>query len=134
LASGQPLRFIETNLPLPPYDGHHIQVYMDSAEDAHRRMHGLGPVRRDQGPGDWRFIDLVDLADGRRPYQLEHEMRDRPHRLYGRRLVNRNPTQQQATYRPGEDELPIGGVGNTMAGCFTKHNSHIHVDCQHNDG
>lgn len=105
LANGQSLRFAETAAPLPPYDGHHIQVYLDGAEQAHRRMQALGLVRRDRGPGDWRFVDLVDPADGRLLYQLEHEMRDLAHPLYGRRLVNRNPDQRQASYRPGEDEL-----------------------------
>lgn len=71
-------------------------------------MHALGLVRRDQGPGDWRFKDLVDPSEGRRLYQLEHELRDCAHPLYGRRLVNRNPDQRQAPYRPGEDELPGG--------------------------
>ena len=27
VGAGQELRFRETDLPLPPYDGHHIQVY-----------------------------------------------------------------------------------------------------------
>jgi hypothetical protein len=105
LASGQSLRFVETRLPLPPYDGHHIQLYLDDAGDAHRRMRASGLVRRDQGPGDWRFTDLADPADGRLLYQLEHEMRDLAHPLYGRRLVNRNPGQGVSGYRPGEDEL-----------------------------
>lgn len=108
LASGQSLRFVESHFPVPPYDGHHIQLYLNCGEDVHRRMHALGLVRRDQGPGDWRFTDLIDPSDGRRLYQLEHEMRDCAHPLYGRRLVNRNPDQRQSRYRPGEDELPPG--------------------------
>jgi catechol 2,3-dioxygenase-like lactoylglutathione lyase family enzyme len=108
LASGQSLRFVETTLPVPPYDGHHIQIYSDSAENAHRRMHERGLVQRDQGVSDWRFTDLVDPVDGRCLYQLEHEMRDCMHPLYGRRLINRNPAQYQATYRRGDDELSVG--------------------------
>jgi hypothetical protein len=108
LASGQSLRFVETRASLSPYDGHHVQLYLDRPEDAHRRLGALGLLRRDQGAQDWRFTDLVDPVDGRPLYQLEHEMRGCAHPLFGRRLVNRNPMQQQSTYRPGEDELPGG--------------------------
>jgi hypothetical protein len=106
LASGQSLRFAETRAPLPPYDGHHVQLYLRDAEAAHGRMHARGLLRRDQGARDWRFTALVDPLDGRPLYELEHEMRDCSHPLYGRRLVNRNPAQRQAGYRPGQDELP----------------------------
>ncbi len=108
LASGQSLRFVETRSSLPPYDGHHVQLYLDRPEEAHRRLGLRGLLQRDRGAQDWRFTQLVDPADGRPLYELEHEMRGCSHPLYGRRLVNRNPAQQQSSYRPGEDELPDG--------------------------
>jgi catechol 2,3-dioxygenase-like lactoylglutathione lyase family enzyme len=106
MASGQSLRFVETRSGVPSYDGHHVQLYLDPPEDVHRRLGVRGLLRQDRGAQDWRFTELVDPADGRPLYQLEHEMRGCAHPLFGRRLVNRNPAQRQATYRPGEDELP----------------------------
>ncbi|WP_205833179.1 VOC family protein [Azohydromonas caseinilytica] len=106
VASGQSLRFVESRAPLPAYDGHHVQLYIDPPEGAHRRLAEHSLLQRDRGPQDWRFTDLVDPGEGRALYQLEHEMRGCRHPLFGRRLVNRNPAQRQATYRPGEDELP----------------------------
>jgi catechol 2,3-dioxygenase-like lactoylglutathione lyase family enzyme len=106
LASGQSLRFVETRSSVQPYDGHHVQLYLDHPEEAHHRLGMRGLLQRDRGPQDWRFTEIVDPADGRPLYQIEHEMRGCAHPLFGRRLVNRNPAQRQATYRPGEDELP----------------------------
>ncbi|WP_157271960.1 hypothetical protein [Azohydromonas aeria] len=106
LASGQSLRYAETRAPLPPYDGHHVQLYLRDAEAAHGRFRARGLLCRDHGARDWRFTALIDPRDGRPLYELEHEMRDCTHPLWGRRLVNRNPAQRQAGYRPGEDELP----------------------------
>jgi hypothetical protein len=108
MASGQSLRFAETRAPLPEYDGHHVQLYLDPPEAAHRRLGALGLLHGDRGPQDWRFTQIVDPADGRPLYRLEHEMRGCAHPLFGRRLVNRNPAQRQSTYRPGQDELPDG--------------------------
>ena len=106
LASGQSLRFAETRSPLPGYDGHHVQLYLDRPEDAHRRLGARGLLHGDRGAQDWRFTQIVDPADGRPIYQLEHEMRGCAHPLFGRRLVNRNPAQRLSAYRPGEDALP----------------------------
>ncbi|MEY4749882.1 MAG: hypothetical protein RIQ60_2096 [Pseudomonadota bacterium] len=111
----QQLRFVETTADLPGFDGHHLQVYLDDAAGAYARCRELGIVSRDRGPADWRFILIVDPDDGRLLYQLEHEVRDLQHPLYGRALVNRNPAQRQASYQPGQDAWLDDGSPATAA-------------------
>jgi hypothetical protein len=103
IARHQRLRFVETTAELPGFDGHHIQIYLADAATAYERCRELGIVSRDHGAADWRFILIVDPDDGRLLYQLEHEVRDLLHPLYGRPLINRNPAQRQASYQPGQD-------------------------------
>jgi hypothetical protein len=103
IARHQRLCFSETDASLAGFDGHHIQVYLADAVSAYERCRELGIVSRDHGAADWRFILIVDPDDGRLLYQLEHEVRDLQHPLYGRPLVNRNPAQRQASYQPGQD-------------------------------
>ncbi len=102
----QQLRFVETARPVPRYDGHHVQIYLADAVGPYKRCQALGLVTRQASRTDWRFVRIVDPADGRVLHELEHEIRDLAHPLFGRPLVNRNPAQRLAGYRPGEDALP----------------------------
>lgn len=101
----QQLRFVETTRSLPAHDGHHVQIYLADAAGAYERCQALGLVTRQASPTDWRFVRIVDPADGRVLHELEHEIRDLAHPLFARPLVNRNPAQRLAGYRPGADAL-----------------------------
>jgi hypothetical protein len=105
VAMHQQLRFVETDRALPPYDGHHVQIYLADASGPYEACRRLGLITREASRSDWRFVRIVDPADGRLLHELEHEVRDLAHPLYARPLVNRNPAQRQAAYQRGADAL-----------------------------
>ena len=99
----QRLRFRETTRPLPEYDGHHIQVYINDFSGPHRCLLERGLVTEESDDYQYRFRDLVDPADGRKLFTIEHEIRSLTHPLYARPLVNRNPEQSNRNYVRGQD-------------------------------
>jgi hypothetical protein len=99
----QRLRFRESTRPLPDYDGHHIQVYLIDFSGPHRRLIERGLVTEESDEYQYRFRDLVDPADGRKLFTIEHEVRSLTHPLYARPLVNRNPEQSNRNYVRGHD-------------------------------
>jgi hypothetical protein len=101
--AAQQLRFRETALPLPEYDGHHVQVYIADFSGPHRRLLERGLVTEESGEHQYRFRDIVDPASGRPLFTLEHEVRSLTHPLYARPLVNRNPAQNNRNYVRGHD-------------------------------
>jgi len=104
----QELIFRETAEEVPPYDGHHIQIYISNFSTAHRLLREHGLITEESSEYQYRFQDIVDL-DTRRPlFVLEHEVRSLLHPLYQRLLVNRNPAQRQATYARGRDAFVPG--------------------------
>jgi hypothetical protein len=105
VALHQALRFVETTYPLPPYDGHHVQIYLADATRPYEACRRLGLITREASRSDWRFVRIVDPVDGRVLHELEHEIRDLVHPLFARPLVNRNPAQKQARYVAGADAL-----------------------------
>lgn len=94
----QRLIYGETGAELPPYDGHHIQVYVVNFSGPHAKLHERGLVFEDADQYQYRFKDLVDLDSGKVLFTIEHEMRSMTHPLYGRALINRNPEQSNAAY------------------------------------
>ena len=104
---GQSLRFRETKAPLPAYDGHHVQVYVADFSGPHRRLLERGLVTEESDQHQYRFVSLVDPADGRALYAVEHEVRSMRHPLYARPLANRNPAQSNMAYMQGHDALPL---------------------------
>ena len=103
VGADQCLRFIETAESIPPYDGHHIQVYLADFSGPHWRLEERGLVSRETDEHEWRFIDIVDPDSGRTMCQIEHEVRSVRHPLFGRSLVNRNPAQTNRMYAKGQD-------------------------------
>lgn len=101
--AAQWMRFRETAQPLPDYDGHHIQVYVSDFSGPHRRLHERGLVTEESDEYQYRFRELVDPADGRKLFTIEHEVRSLTHPLYARPLVNRNPEQSNRNYARGHD-------------------------------
>ena len=99
----QRLRFRETARPLPEYDGHHVQIYITDFSGPHRRLLERGLITEESDEYQYRFRDLVDPADGRKLFTIEHEVRSLTHPLYARPLVNRNPEQSNRNYVSGHD-------------------------------
>jgi hypothetical protein len=101
--AAQQLRFRETDLPLPAYDGHHVQIYVADFSGPHRKLAEQGLITEESSEHQYRFSDIVDPASGGRLFTLEHEVRSLTHPLYSRPLVNRNPAQSNREYLRGHD-------------------------------
>ena len=99
----QHLIFRETAQPLPPYDGHHVQIYIADFSAPHRRLTERGLITRDSDEHEWRFQNIVDPQTNQVLFTVEHEVRSLKHPLYGRALVNRNPSQTNTAYVRGQD-------------------------------
>jgi hypothetical protein len=100
----QYLQFRETDSVQPDYDGHHVQIYIANFSGPHRRLAERGLVSQEDNQYQYRFRDIVDPADGRRLFTVEHEVRSATHPMYLRPLVNRDPAQTNRTYAPGHDQ------------------------------
>jgi hypothetical protein len=99
----QNLFFRETDRPIPPYDKHHIQIYIADFSGPYRRLMERGLITQESDQHQYRFEDIVDPANGKKLYEVEHEVRSLKHPLYMRPLVNRNPAQNIMAYAPGYD-------------------------------
>jgi hypothetical protein len=102
----QYLQFRETDSAQPDYDGHHVQIYITDFSGPYRRLSKRGLVSQEDNQYQYRFRDIVDLADGRHLFTVEHEVRSATHPMYLRPLVNRNPTQTNRNYAHGHDQWP----------------------------
>lgn len=101
--NGQNLFFRETDRPIPEYDQHHIQIYINDFSGPHRRLLAKGLITQESDPNQYRFQDIVDPDSGKVLFTIEHEVRSMRHPLYLRPLVNRNPAQNIMRYEPGSD-------------------------------
>ena len=101
----QYLQFRETDAPQPDYDGHHVQIYITDFSGPYHRLLERGLVSQEDNQYQYRFRDVVDPADGRHLFTVEHEVRSVTHPMYLRPLVNRDPTQTNRNYANGHDEL-----------------------------
>jgi hypothetical protein len=99
----QKLMFTETRAPQPEYDGHHIQVYLADFSGPYRWLKERGLVTMETDEAEWRFQWIVDPRDGRKLFQIEHEVRSLRHRLFARPLVNRNHSVTNMNYLHGQD-------------------------------
>jgi hypothetical protein len=99
----QKLCFTETAAPQPEYDGHHIQVYIGDSYGPYRWLKERDLVTMETDEAEWRFQWIVDPRDGRKLFQIEHEVRSLRHRLFARPLVNRNHAVTNMNYQYGQD-------------------------------
>jgi hypothetical protein len=99
----QELVFRETDKPLPEFDGHHLQVYVEDFGTPHEKLKKLDLITEESDRCQYRFEDIVDLDTGKVLFQIEHEIRSMTHPLYARPLVNRNPAQTNRNYVMGGD-------------------------------
>jgi catechol-2,3-dioxygenase len=85
----QALIFRETALPLPEFDGYHIQITLSDFPAIYRRLADMRLITRGSvRDEEYRFTDIVNIEDGRVLFQVEHECRSAQHPLHGRHLVN----------------------------------------------
>jgi len=103
VGQGQELIFRETDKPLAPYDGHHIQVYVANFSNPHSALVKRGLLTEESNRYQYRFNTIVDPKSGKKLFEIEHEIRSITHPLYARPLVNRNPRQTNRNYVPGRD-------------------------------
>jgi hypothetical protein len=99
----QKLYFTETKKPQPEYDNHHIQVYIADFAAPYHWLKERGLISMETDADEWRFQWIVDPKDGKKLFQIEHEVRSMKHRLFARPLVNRNHAITNMTYVPGHD-------------------------------
>jgi len=100
---GQYLMFRETGAELPPYDGHHIQIYVQDFSGPYAKLLDKGLISEESDQHQYRFKDLADPETGETLFTIEHEVRSMRHPLFMRPLVNRNPAQSNINYAPGYD-------------------------------
>ena len=103
VGKNQKLMFTETKAPLPGYDGHHIQIYIADFSSPYRSLKERGLITMETDEAEWRFQWIVDPRDGKKLFQIEHEVRSLKHRLYARPLVNRNHAVSNMNYLAGRD-------------------------------
>jgi hypothetical protein len=99
----QALLFRETDKPITPYDGHHVAIYVANFSAPYGYLQERGVITEDVRGHQFRFKDLVDPADGKGKFILEHEVRSLRHPMYHRHFVNRDAAQSQREYRRGWD-------------------------------
>mmetsp|Transcript_14649 Transcript_14649/g.22656 ORF Transcript_14649/g.22656 Transcript_14649/m.22656 type:complete len:416 (-) Transcript_14649:138-1385(-) len=98
-ASGRPtqcLIFRESDEPTPPYDGHHVAMYVGDTKDDFEHVYKncekagvvwVNPRFSDKATSlegakrykQFRFKDILDLETGKTVFTLEHEMRSVEH-------------------------------------------------------
>ena len=99
----QALLFRETDKTITPYDGHHVAIYVANFSVPYGYLQERGVITEDVRNHQFRFKDLVDPADGKGKFALEHEVRSLRHPMYHRHFVNRDAAQSQRDYRRGWD-------------------------------
>jgi hypothetical protein len=105
VGAGQHMIFRETDAAPPAFDGHHVAIYLADFSGPHRRLLERGLITEESDQHQYRFENIVDMADGRVLLTIEHEVRSMRHPLYARPLVNRNPEQTNRLYAPGHEQL-----------------------------
>jgi hypothetical protein len=101
----QQLIFRETDEAQPPYDGHHIAVYLADFSGPYKRLLERGLVTEESDQHQYRFLDIVDLDNNKPLFTIEHEVRSMRHPLYARPQVNRNPDQSNRSFAPGHEQV-----------------------------
>ncbi len=100
------LIYRETDAPLPPYDGNHIQISLADFSGPHQRLLARGLITEESDQHQYRFVSLVDPASGELLVEMEHEVRSMRHPLYCRPLVNRDPEHSNRRFAQGREAQP----------------------------
>ena len=99
----QDLVYRETERPIEPYNGAHVQITLVDFSGPHERLLARGLVTEESDQHRYRFENVVDLETGEVLVTMEHEVRSMRHPLYARPLVNRNPVQTNMRFAPGHE-------------------------------
>ena len=99
----QTLAFIESEAAIPPYDGHHVAVYLNRFSEPHRWLCERGLITEESDQYQYRFQAIADPETGEVLTELEHEVRSMSHPMFHRPLVNRNPAVGFMNYRQGSE-------------------------------
>jgi hypothetical protein len=105
IGAHQAFIFRETTEEIPPYDGHHVAIYIANMSGPYSYLAERDLIMQDLVNHQFRFKDIVDPETGEKIFELEHEVRSLQHPLYGRPFVNRNPNQTIGGYVRGGDAL-----------------------------
>ncbi len=70
----QSLVFRETTEERPPYDGHHIAVYITDFSGPHRKLQEMGLITEESSEIQYRFLTIADREGGRKLFDIEHEV------------------------------------------------------------
>jgi hypothetical protein len=109
MGTQQWLLFRETDEAIPPYDGHHIAVYVSDFSGPYAWLKERDLIMEGVRNHQFRFKEIVDPSSGEALHTLEHEVRSLHHPMYRRPLVNRNAGQTLGHYVRGHDALiPTG--------------------------
>jgi hypothetical protein len=109
IGTRQELIFRETDEKIPPYDKHHIAIYIADFSGPYSFLQERGLVTEEVRNSQCRFQEIVDPESGEQLHTLEHEVRSLHHRMYRRHMVNRNAEQNMMAYVRGGDVLnPYG--------------------------
>jgi hypothetical protein len=109
VGASQCLIFRETDGEIPDYDGHHIAVYLANFSGPHAWMKSHNLVTEESSDHQYRFVDIAHPETGRKLFSIEHEVRSFTHPMFGREMVNRNPTQNLRSYVRGGDAYAAVG-------------------------
>ena len=102
---GQYLYFRETEEPRVPYDGNHLQFYINDFSGPYGRLMERRLISQESNQHQYRFKDIVDPENGDVVYTIDHEVRSMGHPMYARPLVNRNPAINLRAYDPGRESV-----------------------------
>jgi len=105
IGHNQRLLFRETEEEIPPYDGHHIAVYVANFSGPYGFLEQRGLIMEEVRNHQFRFKEVVDPDTGEGLFHVEHEVRSLRHPMYRRAFVNRNPEQTQRNYRRERDAV-----------------------------
>jgi hypothetical protein len=109
IGAHQWLVFRETDDEVPPYDGHHVAIYIADFSGPYAWLRARDLITADVVNHQFRFKEIVEPDSGAQLTTLEHEVRGLFHPMYRRELVNRNAEQTTRTYARGHDALiPFG--------------------------
>ena len=97
--------FRETDTPEKPYDKHHVQIYLSDFSGPYRKLLDLGLITMESNQYEYRFKDVIDLDTKEVLFTVEHETRSQTNPMYGRPLINRNPSATNMDYKPGHDAM-----------------------------
>ena len=104
MGKDQYIQFRETDRSQPPFDGHHVQMYIANFSGPYRKLQERGLITIEDNQYQYRFQDIVDLESNEVLFSVEHEVRSATHPMYLRPLVNRNPAQSNRNYAFGYEQ------------------------------